>query len=89
MDQDEENKRLTKKYELNYVNKEMKVSHYEPSLKAHENIRKEDQKKWDEDFKRRKKEWVDGLQKDVLLGETLFIARDHVHQIRRKTLGQR
>ena len=89
MAQEERNKKLTEQYEIDYVNKEMKVSNFEPSLKAHEKIRKEDQKKWDEDFKRRKKEWVDGLQKDVLLGETLFIAGDHVHQVRRKTLGQR
>ncbi len=86
---DEENKKLTGKYKINYVDKNLEVSHYEPSLRAHENIRKEDEKKWRKDFKKRKKEWVDGLQKDVLLGEVFYIARDHVHQIRRATLGRR
>ena len=86
---DEKNKELTEKYKIDYVDKDLEVSHYEPSLRAHENIRKEDEKKWNKDFKRRKKEWVDGLQKDILLGETFFVAQDHVHQVRRTTLGRR
>ena len=89
MEQDEENKKLTEKYKMDFADKNIIVSNYKPSLMSHENIRKEDQKKWDEDFKRREKEWVETIQEDILLGEALFIARDHVHQIRRKKLGQR
>ena len=86
---DKQNKKLTEKYKIDYLDKNITVTHYEPSLRAHENIRKEDEKKWNEDFKRRKKDWVEGIQKDIILGETLFIAQDHIHQVKKKAFSQK
>ena len=82
LEEERVNEEATAKYKIDHVDTDIVVTHYEPSLKAHEKIRKEDEKKWQEDFKRRKEEWVEGIQKDILLGETLFIARDHVAQVR-------
>ena len=87
--EDEENKKITEKYTIDFVDKNISVSNYEASLKAHEKIRKEDEEKWKEDFKRRKEEWVENIQKDILLAETMFIARDHIHQLKRQRLGKK
>lgn len=38
--------------------------------------KKVDKKAWKEEFDQRRKEWVEGLQKDAILEEALFIIHD-------------
>lgn len=78
--QDDESKKLSEELKKNEQNKDILVSNYEDedTLKMGKKIRKGDEKKWQEDIKRRKEEWVEGLQKDAQLGETLFVMKDMI-----------
>lgn len=77
----EENKKVTEKLKLDEQNKNILVSHFEHSLRKHENVRAEDEKQWKKDFAQRKEEWIEGIRKDVLLEETLSIMTDFLGHI--------
>ncbi len=77
----EENKKITEKLKLDEENKNILVSHFEHSLRKHENVRPADEKQWKKDFAQRKEEWIEGIRKDVLLEETLSIMTDFIGHI--------
>jgi len=76
--QDEENKKLSEELKKGEQNKDLIISNYDDALQAGQKNRKGDDKKWAEDLKRRKDEWIEGLQKDAQLGETVFIMKDMI-----------
>ena len=88
--QDEEamNKKMADELKLEDEDKNILVSNFEDSLKAHENIRPGDVKKWSKDFDQRKEEWVKLLRQDAVLGESIFIANDIVKSLRIKQTAQ-
>ena len=67
---------MAKKFKIEAENKKLKVSHFEESMLAHETVKKGEKKKWQEDFKQRKDEWVKGLRQDPALEEAIFIMND-------------
>ena len=75
---DKKTKKIIEQYKLDDENKDILVSHYEASLKSYEKILPGEDKKWQEDFKERKKEWVETLRKDPFLEESLFIMNDMI-----------
>ena len=75
---DKKAKEVVEKYKLDRENKDILISHYESSLRSYEKIAPGDEKKWKEDFKERKKEWVEILRKDPFLEESLYIMNDMV-----------
>ena len=85
--QDEEaaNKKMAEELKLEEENKNLLVTNFEDSLKAHENIRPGDMKKWAKDFEQRKEEWVKVLRQDVVLEESVMIAGDIVKGLRVKS----
>lgn len=85
--EDEENKKTAEKLKYDEENKNILVSNFEESLRSEEKIRKADEKKWKEDFKQRKEEWVSTLRKDAMLEETFFIAKDLVEQVSGKKVS--
>jgi len=64
--------------------KNLVVSHFEDSLKAHENIKASDMKKWSKDFEQRKDEWIKTLRQDVVLEESIKVANDIVKSLKPK-----
>ncbi|MBC7429364.1 MAG: hypothetical protein H7336_12170, partial [Bacteriovorax sp.] len=60
------------------------VTNFEDSLKAHENIRPGDMKKWAKDFEQRKDEWIKSLRQDVVLEESVMVANDIVKTLKPK-----
>ena len=76
--EDSKNKKMLKEFKQDEVNPDLVVSHFEKSLMEAEEIRQEDRKQWQEDLKERKKEWVEGLQRDPVLEESLFIIGDMI-----------
>lgn len=84
--EDEESKKTTDSFKIEKENKEIIVSKFEESLMAHEKVRKNDMERWKKDFEQRKKDWVESLQKDPMIGETLFIMNDIIHDIGAKKL---
>lgn len=85
--EEKKNKAITEKLKLDKENDEITISNFEASLKAHENVKAGDDKKWKTDFKIRKEEWVKQLRKDPLLEETLFIMDDMIQANRGKKLS--
>ena len=75
---EKENEELTKKLKIVFENKSIIVSNYESSLKDVEMIKDSDKDKWDEDFKRRKEEWVKRIRLDPGIEETMNIVEDHL-----------
>ena len=73
-----ESKEKVEKYKLDQENKDILISGYESSVKRYEKIPEGEEKRWKEDFKNRKKEWVEGLRKDPYLEESLYIMNDMV-----------
>ena len=71
------------------MNKEILITHFEESLRDAENIKPGDEEKWKEEFKQRKEEWMEQLQKDAGLEEALFLAADMVDMVLGKKLGMR
>lgn len=67
---------LAKKYKYDEVNKSIKVTNFEASIKSHQNIKPGDEKQWKEDLKQRSEEWIETLQKDAILEEALYISED-------------
>lgn len=88
--QDEEalNKKMADDLKLEDEDKNIQITNFEDSLKAHENIRPGDVKKWSKDFEQRKDEWVKLLRQDVVLGESIFIANDIVKSLKMKQTAQ-
>ncbi len=75
---EKENELLTKKLKIVVENESIMVSNYEGSLKDADMIKKSDKEKWDQDFKRRKVEWVKRLRIDPGIEETMNIVEDHL-----------
>ena len=71
-------KNIIERYKLDSENKDILVSHYESSLRSYEKVLPGESKKWKEDFKERKKEWVETLRKDPFLEESLYIMNDMI-----------
>ncbi len=84
--EDEESKKMTDSFKIEKENKKIVVSHFEESLMAHEKVEKADLKRWKKDFEQRKEDWVKTLTKDPMIGETLFIMNDIVHDMKAKKL---
>ncbi|MBT3583608.1 MAG: carboxy terminal-processing peptidase [Halobacteriovoraceae bacterium] len=74
--EDKKNKEFAEKFKLDEQNKDILVTNFEPSLKAHEKVRPGDEKQWRKDFEQRKEEWVKSLQQDIGLEESIFIIND-------------
>ena len=71
-----QNKLITEKLKNDAKTEDLKVSHFEESLLAHQKVKKSEMKQWKKDLEQRKKDWVDGLLKDPMLEETMFIMND-------------
>ena len=69
-------KKMSDELKLEEEDKNILVTNFEDSLKAHENIKPGDLKKWKKDFSQRKDEWIKMLRVDAVLGESLNIAND-------------
>lgn len=78
------NKKMAEELKMDEENKNLLVSNFEDSLKAHENIRPGDMKKWAKDFEQRKEEWIKSLRQDVVLEESVMVANDIVKLINQK-----
>ena len=89
--QDEEaaSKKIAEDLKQEDEDKDLLVSSFEDSLKAHENIRPGDMKKWSKDFEQRKEEWIKTLRQDAILGETVLIANDVVKSLKTKSTASK
>jgi len=76
MAEDAINKKMAEELKLEDEDKNLIVSNFEDSLKAHENIKASDMKKWSKDFEQRKEEWIKSLRQDAVLEESFFVASD-------------
>jgi carboxyl-terminal processing protease len=86
--QNAENKKMSEKLKLETINKDIQVSNVDASLKAHSSYKpKKRDKKWEEEFAERKKEWVEALQKDPILEESIFILDDIIKSMKGKKLS--
>ena len=74
--EDEDNKKIIDKLKYDKINKDVLVTHFEESLMSSEKIQEADKELWKEDLKKRKKEWVEGLQKDPAIEEGVHILND-------------
>lgn len=81
MKEEEANKKKLEELKLDQENKDLHVSHFEESLKSHENVKKGEEQQWKEDFKQRKEDWVSQLRKDAGLEEAIYIMRDMIAQV--------
>lgn len=81
-----ENKKMIEKLKLDDENMDLKVTHFEESLKSHETVRPGEEKQWKEDFKQRKDDWIKQLRKDIGLEEAIHIAADIVEQTQNKVV---
>lgn len=90
MKEEEENKKVTEKLKLDFLDTKLKVTNVEASLLSHEKVRKEDKKQWKKDFEKRKKDWVENLQKDPTIIESMHIVNDMIteHQ-KRLTMAEK
>lgn len=84
-EEEEQNKKMADELKMEDEDKSLLVTQFEDSLKAHENIRPSDMKKWAKDFAQRKDEWIKTLRQDIVLGETVLIANDIVKSLKQKT----
>jgi len=80
-------KKVSEELKMEEEDKNLLVSNFEDSLKAHENIKPGDMKKWQKDFVQRKEEWVKSLRQDVILSESVKIAEDIVASLKPVKLG--
>jgi carboxyl-terminal processing protease len=74
--EDIESKKVIEKLKLGDENKDILVTDFEASIKAHQKIRKGDEAQWKKDFEQRKEDWVKSLQSDPTLEEGLYIIDD-------------
>ncbi len=82
--EDIQNKKMAEELKMDEEDKNLLVTNFEDSLKAHENIRAGDMKKWQKDFEQRKDEWVKSLRQDVVLEESVMVANDIVKTLKPK-----
>lgn len=82
--EDAQNKKMAEELKMDEEDKNLLVTNFEDSLKAHENIRPGDMKKWSKDFEQRKEEWIKTLRQDVVLEESVMVANDIVKMIKPK-----
>lgn len=80
------NKKLTEDLKNEAETDGLMVSHFEESLKSHENIRPGDEDKWKKDFDLRKEEWVKDLRRDPTIEEAFNIMSDVIKKIKGQTL---
>jgi carboxyl-terminal processing protease len=76
--EDAANKKMSDELKLEEEDKNILVTNFEDSLKAHENIKSGDAAKWKKDFEQRKDEWIKMLRADIVLGESMNIVDDIV-----------
>jgi carboxyl-terminal processing protease len=76
--EDVQNKKMADELKMEEEDKNVLVSNFEDSLKAHENIKPSEMKKWAKDFEQRKDEWIKTLRQDAVLAEGFFVAQDIV-----------
>lgn len=79
--EDVQNKKMAEELKLEDEDKNLMVTNFEDSLKAHENIKPSDMAKWKKDFVQRKEEWIKKLRQDAVLEESVFVAQDIVKTI--------
>ncbi len=79
--ENKKNKKVIKKLKLVNPNKNLIITDYESSLLSSIKIQEEDKKHWDEDFTRKRDDWIEALQEDIVLNETLNIAYDMVNMV--------
>ena len=72
------------KFKIEEPNLNIVVSHFEDALSEDETIKKQNKKKWEEDVKQRLEDWSEGIQKDGVLEETLFIMNDMIKSTGKK-----
>lgn len=84
--EDEARKVMAEKLKMDTLNKNIIVTNFEESLKEAQKISKADKKKWDEDFKKKKTDWIESIQKDVELVEALYIMDDMINMSKSKKL---
>jgi carboxyl-terminal processing protease len=82
--EDAQNKKMAEELKVDEEDKNLLVTNFEDSLKAHDNIRPGDTKKWAKDFEQRKEEWIKLLRQDVVLQEAIMVANDIVKSIQPK-----
>jgi carboxyl-terminal processing protease len=82
--EDLQNKKMAEELKMDEEDKNLLVTNFEDSLKAHENIRPGDMKKWSKDFEQRKDEWIKTLRQDVVLEESVMVANDIVKSLKPK-----
>jgi carboxyl-terminal processing protease len=87
-DEDVASKKIAEELKLEDEDKNILVTNFEDSLKAHENIKPGDAKKWSKDFDQRKEDWVKLLRTDAVLGESIFIANDIIKSLKIKQTAQ-
>ena len=82
--EDKERKKIMDKFKIEEPNLNIVVSHFEDALSEDETIKKQNKKKWEEDVKQRLEDWSEGIQKDGVLEETLFIMNDMIKSTGKK-----
>jgi carboxyl-terminal processing protease len=75
-EEDAASKKMSEELKLEDEDKNILVTSFEDSLKAHENIKPADLAKWKKDFVQRKEEWIKLLRADAVLGESMNIVND-------------
>jgi carboxyl-terminal processing protease len=75
-EEDAASKKMSEELKLEDEDKNILVTSFEDSLKAHENIKPADLTKWKKDFVQRKEEWIKLLRADAVLGESMNIVND-------------
>lgn len=81
--EEQKNKKIVEEFKLEEEDKNLLVTSFEDSLKAHDNLKAIDTKKWKKDFEQRKEEWVKTLRQDAILTETMNIAGDMLKQFKK------
>ena len=82
--EDAQNKKMAEELKMDDEDKNLLVTNFEDSLKAHDNIRAVDMKKWAKDFEQRKDEWIKSLRQDAVLEESVMVANDIIKNLRPK-----
>ncbi len=82
--EDAQNKKMAEELKLDEEDKNLLVTNIDESLKAHDNIRPGDMKKWAKDFEQRKDDWVKALRQDIVLQESVMVANDILKSIKPK-----
>ena len=77
--EDEESRKIIKSFKIEKENKNIKISHYEASLKQAIKIRPGDEANWKREFGERKKEWVKRIRTDLNLQESIKILNDMIN----------